>query len=38
MLNKQNPEAQPRIIYINDLAKKDLGMKFKPAKESLFSY
>ena len=38
MLNKQNPEAQPKIIYINDLAKQDLGMKFKPAKESLFNY
>ena len=38
MLNKQNPEAHPRMIYINDLAKEDLGMNFKSAKESFFSY
>lgn len=38
MLNKKDPEAQPRMIYLNDRAKQDLGMKFKTAIESLASY
>jgi len=38
MLNKKNPENKPRMIYLNDLVKQDLGIQFKSAKESLFSY
>jgi len=35
MLNKQEPEGQPIIVYSSDLAKKELGMQFNAAKEPL---
>ena len=38
MLNNQTPIGNPKIFYRNDLAKKDLIMKFKPASLSLNSY
>jgi len=38
MLNNQTPIGNPKIFYRNDLAKKDLIMKFKPASVSLNSY
>ena len=38
MLNNQTPIGNPKIFYRNDLAKKDLTMKFKPASVSLNSY
>ncbi len=31
MLNNQEPEGKPKIIYSNALAKKELGINFKPA-------
>lgn len=34
MLNRQEPKHQPKIIYENELAKKELGIQFKPAKIS----
>jgi len=38
MLNHQEPKEKPGIIYKNDLAKKDLGIHFLTAKESLNNY
>ena len=38
MLNHQEPKEKPSIIYKNDLAKKDLGIQFRPAKETLNNY
>jgi dihydroflavonol-4-reductase len=38
MLNNQSPSGNPKIIYRNDLAKKDLGINFKPAAAPLNSY
>jgi dihydroflavonol-4-reductase len=38
MLNNQTPIGNPKIFYRNDLAKKDLTMKFKPASVSLNNY
>jgi nucleoside-diphosphate-sugar epimerase len=35
MLNNQDPVGEPRIFYNNDLAKKDLGISFKPAQVPL---
>ncbi|MCB7479877.1 NAD-dependent epimerase/dehydratase family protein [Christiangramia sediminis] len=35
MLNGNSPEEAPRIVYSNELAKKDLDMKFRPAREAL---
>lgn len=35
MLNNQEPEGKPKIVYSNDLAKKELGINFKPAKVPL---
>lgn len=35
MLNHQEPEGKPCMVYSNDLAKKDLGMEFKPAQVPL---
>ena len=31
MLNNKEPEGKPKIVYSNTLAKKELGMNFKPA-------
>ncbi len=38
MLNQQAPQGNPKIIYRNDLAKKDLGISFKPAQVPLNNY
>jgi dihydroflavonol-4-reductase len=38
MLNHQEPKEKPIIIYKNDLAKKDLGMQFRPVKETFNNY
>lgn len=38
MLNKQEPKAGPATVYKNELAKKELGIQFKPAKETLHHY
>ncbi len=38
MLNKKEPRNGPLIVYKNTLAKTDLGIQFKPAKETLNSY
>lgn len=38
MLNHHEPMGNPDIIYKNDLARKDLRMNFKSAKETLNSY
>lgn len=38
MLNNQSPVGHPKIVYSNDLAKKDLNLDFKPASVSLNSY
>jgi nucleoside-diphosphate-sugar epimerase len=35
MLNKQAPQAAARIVYSNSLAKKELGIHFTPAQETL---
>ena len=31
MLNKKQPEGQPRIVYSNELATRELGVDFNPA-------
>lgn len=38
MLNHQEPKENPQIVYKNNLAKTDLGVDFRPAKETLNSY
>ncbi len=38
MLNNKDPEGQPKMVYRNDLAKKELGIDFKPAKVPLNSF
>ncbi len=38
MLNNQAPAGKPEMIYSNELAKKDLGMDFKPASVPLNNY
>jgi hypothetical protein len=38
MLNQQEPEEKRIIVYPNNLAQKYLGIKFKPAKETLNNY
>ncbi len=38
MLNLKEPAEKGLILYKNDLAKKDLNMTFKPAKESLNNF
>tara|TARA_R110000868_G_scaffold1389_8_gene10723 strand:+ start:2938 stop:3876 length:939 start_codon:yes stop_codon:yes gene_type:complete len=35
MLNNLHPKHKPNIIYQNEAAKKDLGIHFRPAKETL---
>jgi nucleoside-diphosphate-sugar epimerase len=35
MLNKQVPQSAARVVYSNALAKKDLGIHFIPAQETL---
>jgi hypothetical protein len=38
MLNHQQPKNNAIIIYKNELAQKDLGMKFRPVQETLNNY
>ena len=38
MLNNQAPESNPHTVYRNDLAKKELGIDFKPAHVPLNNY
>ena len=38
MLNHQETNEKASIIYKNDLAKKDLGVSFRPVKETLNNY
>ena len=38
MLNRQEPKEKASIVYKNDLAKKDLGIQFRPVKETLNNY
>lgn len=38
MLNHQAPEGKPTIVYRNDLAENELGLKFKPAQLPLNQY
>lgn len=38
ILNNQEPKENAQIVYKNDLAKKDLGMKFRPVKTTLNNY
>lgn len=38
MLNHKDPKGKPMVIYKNDLAKRDLKVTFRPAKETLNSY
>ncbi|MFN3754845.1 NAD-dependent epimerase/dehydratase family protein [Flavobacterium sp.] len=38
MLNGREPHSSAKIVYKNDLAKRDLGIQFRPAKETLNSF
>lgn len=38
MLNHQEPKEKPIIIYKNNLATADLGIQFRPVKETLNNY
>jgi len=38
MLNKQSPKNKAKVIYKNTLSINDLGLKYKPVRESLNSY
>lgn len=38
MLNNQEPKEKASIVYKNDLAKRDLGIQFRPIKETLNDY
>ncbi|TDN86378.1 hypothetical protein DET49_11538 [Salegentibacter sp. 24] len=38
MLNKKEPKEKAKIVYKNDLAKTDLGIQFRPVKETLHNY
>jgi len=38
MLNHREPKEKAQIIYKNDLAKLDLGIQFRPMKDTLRSY
>lgn len=38
MLNHQEPKQKAILIYKNDLAKTDLGIQFRPVKETLNNY
>ncbi|TDD98027.1 NAD-dependent epimerase/dehydratase family protein [Flavobacterium cellulosilyticum] len=38
MLNNQEPKEKASIVYKNNLAKKELGIQFRPAKETLNNY
>ncbi len=38
MLNGNDPKNKPRVVYKRDLAQKELGVMFKPAKQTLVNY
>jgi len=38
MLNQQQPKGNAKTVYRNDLAKKELGIRFRPAQTTLNSY
>ncbi|WP_163514627.1 NAD-dependent epimerase/dehydratase family protein [Gelidibacter japonicus] len=38
MLNGLSPNKQPKIIYQNNMAQRDLGMTFKPVKRTLAEF
>lgn len=38
MLNQREPKAKAQLIYKNELAKTDLGIQFRPVRETLGSY
>ncbi|RZJ66004.1 MAG: NAD-dependent epimerase/dehydratase family protein [Flavobacterium sp.] len=38
MLNLENPKNNAKVIYRNDLAKRNLGVEFRSAKETLHFY
>ena len=38
MLNQQEPICRPRMVYLNDLARKELSVSFRPASVSLWQY
>jgi hypothetical protein len=38
MLNHKEPKENAQIVYKNDLAKTDLGIQFRPVRETLESY
>ena len=38
MLNHNEPKEKAQIVYKNNLAKTDLGVKFRPVKETLNNY
>ena len=38
MLNHKEPKSKGNIIYKNQLARHDLGVKFRPVQETLNSY
>lgn len=38
MLNHREPKEKPQIVYKNDLAKMELGVQFRPVKETLNRY
>jgi len=38
MLNQQEPICRPRMVYRNDLARKELGISFRPASVPLRQY
>lgn len=38
MLNNQAPKNKPQLIYQNNLAQTDLGVRFRPVQETLNSY
>jgi dihydroflavonol-4-reductase len=38
MLNQKEPREKASIVYKNDLAKNDLGVSFRPVKETLNNY
>lgn len=38
MLNLMEPLHKPLIVYQNKMAEEDLGVAFKPVKQTLFNY
>ncbi|QYA26883.1 NAD-dependent epimerase/dehydratase family protein [Gramella sp. MT6] len=38
MLNHEDPDAEARTVYSNELAKKELGLDFKPVSEPLKNF